>query len=51
VFMDYRFSTSYCRSFLPLWVRDGLRVLPNREGLLGEELRVFFKTHFPQLRA
>jgi DNA excision repair protein ERCC-2 len=48
IFMDYRFAAPYCRSFLPLWVRDGLKILEPHEGLLGMELRGFFRKHFPQ---
>jgi DNA excision repair protein ERCC-2 len=48
IFMDYRFSAAYCRSFLPLWVRDGLKVLPPKEGILGEELKTFFEKQFPR---
>jgi DNA excision repair protein ERCC-2 len=48
IFMDYRFAAPYCRSFLPLWLRDGLKILEPREDLLGMELRAFFRKHFPQ---
>ncbi len=42
VFMDYRFATSYCRSFLPSWIADGMKVLPNEEGVLAREINEFF---------
>jgi DNA excision repair protein ERCC-2 len=42
IFLDYRFATNYCRSFLPLWVRNGLKLLPNRDGVLASELQAFF---------
>ncbi|MFB3888598.1 MAG: helicase C-terminal domain-containing protein [Candidatus Bathyarchaeia archaeon] len=44
IFLDYRFATGYCRSFLPLWIREGLRVLPGKDGVLTAELKAFFKT-------
>jgi DNA excision repair protein ERCC-2 len=43
IFLDYRFASSYCRGFLPLWVRDGMKVLPFQENVLRQELRGFFK--------
>ncbi len=43
IFMDYRFATSYCKSFLPLWIRDGLKILPYRDDVLAQELQAFFK--------
>ena len=42
VFLDYRFSTAYCQRFLPFWVRRGMKTLPDREGLIAQELRAFF---------
>jgi DNA excision repair protein ERCC-2 len=43
VFLDFRFATSYCRSFLPSWINNGLKVLPDQDGTLTEEVRGFFK--------
>ncbi|MGA2386583.1 MAG: helicase C-terminal domain-containing protein [Candidatus Bathyarchaeia archaeon] len=43
VFLDYRFSTSYCRSFLPCWITDGMKTLPNEKGVLAQEISGFFK--------
>jgi Rad3-related DNA helicase len=31
VFLDYRFSTSYCQQFFPPWIRDNLKILPKEE--------------------
>jgi DNA excision repair protein ERCC-2 len=42
IFMDHRFSTPYCRSFLPLWIRENLKILPDAEGALSAELTGFF---------
>ncbi len=44
VFLDYRFSTFHCQRFLPLWIRQNLRILPNDDGAIARELRLFFKT-------
>lgn len=43
IFLDYRFSTPYCRQFYPLWIRDNLRILPREEGAISRELRHFFR--------
>jgi len=42
VFLDYRFATRYCQRFLPRWVRRGLKTLPDRDGLIAQELLLFF---------
>lgn len=42
VFMDYRFSTSYCRGFLPSWITNGMKTVQNERGLLGREIKDFF---------
>jgi len=44
VFLDYRYATSYCRSFLPSWLTDKLKVLPYENGALAREIGVFFNT-------
>ena len=44
VFMDYRFATTYCRSFLPAWVSNSLKTLPYEDKLLADEIRGFFRT-------
>jgi DNA excision repair protein ERCC-2 len=43
VFLDYRFATRYCRSFLPSWVTRGMKLLPFAEGDLAREIKDFFK--------
>ena len=45
VFLDYRFSTSYCRDFIPSWITNGMKVLPNEKGVLAREISDFFKAH------
>jgi DNA excision repair protein ERCC-2 len=43
VFLDYRFSTAYCKSFLPSWVTSGMKVLPDKPGLLATAVSDFFR--------
>jgi DNA excision repair protein ERCC-2 len=43
VFLDYRFATKYCRSYLPSWVTREMKELPFADGLLAREIRGFFK--------
>jgi len=42
VFLDYRFATSYCRGFLPSWVTNDLKVLPDISGSLENTIAGFF---------
>jgi len=42
VFLDYRFSMGYCRSFLPAWVNNGMKLLPDSDGALAEVIKGFF---------
>jgi DNA excision repair protein ERCC-2 len=44
VFLDYRFSTSYCRSFLPSWITCSMKVLPDKKGFLAAEVSNFFES-------
>ncbi|MCX8151160.1 MAG: DEAD/DEAH box helicase family protein [Candidatus Bathyarchaeota archaeon] len=43
IFLDYRYATNYCRSFLPTWVREGMKLLPAKDNALSCVLRDFFK--------
>jgi DNA excision repair protein ERCC-2 len=43
IFLDYRFATYYCRAFLPSWMSERLKVLPNEDEVLSQEIREFFK--------
>jgi DNA excision repair protein ERCC-2 len=43
VFLDYRFATSYCRSFLPSWISNEMKVLSPDDNLLAREIHGFFK--------
>jgi len=42
VFLDYRFATPYNQGFLPTWIRDNLKILPDEDGIIAEELDRFF---------
>lgn len=42
IFLDYRFATLYCQRFLPLWIRERIKILPDAEGLVARELKSFF---------
>jgi len=42
IFMDYRFSTAYCRRYLPIWIRENLKTLPDKSGAIAKELTSFF---------
>ncbi|MGD0204101.1 MAG: ATP-dependent DNA helicase [Candidatus Bathyarchaeia archaeon] len=43
VFLDYRFATNYCRGFLPSWISNGMKTLPNEKNVLASEISNFFK--------
>ncbi len=43
IFLDYRFSTNYCRRFLPSWISNHMKVLQPGNGILAEEVHKFFK--------
>jgi DNA excision repair protein ERCC-2 len=43
IFLDYRFSTAYCKNFLPSWITNGMKVLPDKNGILGAEVSSFFR--------
>lgn len=45
VFLDYRFATSYCRRFLPSWIRNNLKILSDKDGVVAWEIRRFFKSN------
>jgi len=42
VFLDYRFSTNYCRNFLPSWVSNEMKVLQPGANILAQEIHKFF---------
>lgn len=43
IFLDYRFATYFCRSFLPEWINERLKVIPNKDDILSKEIQEFFK--------
>ncbi|MDR2707783.1 MAG: hypothetical protein LBB87_03435 [Nitrososphaerota archaeon] len=42
IFLDSRYATGYCRSFLPSWVNTGMKTLPDQDGVLAKEVQAFF---------
>ncbi|MDR0471205.1 MAG: ATP-dependent DNA helicase [Nitrososphaerota archaeon] len=44
VFLDYRFGSAYCKSFIPSWITNGMKTLPDKPGVLGDEVRAFFSS-------
>ena len=42
IFLDHRFSTAYTKSFIPSWVTNGMKTLPDKTGVLAQEVRNFF---------
>jgi DNA excision repair protein ERCC-2 len=42
VFLDYRFSTAYCKRFLPRWMRLSAKTVPDEDGAIAKELVLFF---------
>jgi len=43
VFLDHRFASSYCQNFLPLWIRENLKILQDSDGVIARELDNFFR--------
>lgn len=43
IFLDYRYATNYCRSFLPSWVTKDMKVLPDKKEVLASEVNSFFR--------
>jgi DNA excision repair protein ERCC-2 len=43
VFLDHRFATLYNQGFLPLWIRENLKILPDEDGIIAYELKRFFR--------
>jgi DNA excision repair protein ERCC-2 len=42
IFLDSRYATGYCRNFLPSWVNDKMKMLPDQDGALAKEVKTFF---------
>jgi DNA excision repair protein ERCC-2 len=45
LFLDSRFATAYCMSFLPKWIRENLDVVADDDHLLAQRLEAFFETN------
>jgi len=45
VFLDYRFATAYCQHFLPLWIKRGMKTLPDEDNAITQELTKFYNNH------
>jgi DNA excision repair protein ERCC-2 len=45
IFLDYRFASSYCQSFLPIWIRREIKTLPDENNAITNELRKFYNTN------
>jgi len=44
VFLDHRFATQYCQNYLPVWIRRGMKTIPDVENTIANELTQFYKT-------
>jgi len=42
IFLDHRFATQYCQHFLPLWIRRGMKTLPDVDNAITSELVGFY---------
>jgi DNA excision repair protein ERCC-2 len=42
IFLDSRYATGYCRNFLPSWVNNGMKMLPDQDNVLAKEVHTFF---------
>jgi len=42
IFLDHRFATLYCQHYLPLWIRRGMKTLPDEDNAITNELTTFF---------
>lgn len=44
ILLDHRFSTAFCRQYLPAWVNQNMKVLPDEDGVIAGELITFFRS-------
>jgi len=42
IFLDHRFATQYCQHYLPMWIRRGLKTLPDEDNVITRELGKFY---------
>jgi DNA excision repair protein ERCC-2 len=45
VFLDHRFASPYCQSFLPIWIRREMKTLPDEDNAITKELTKFYNTN------
>jgi DNA excision repair protein ERCC-2 len=43
IFLDHRFSSAYCRRFLPAWIQENLEIVQDEDGAIATKLKEFFK--------
>jgi len=44
LFLDQRFASPYCQSFLPIWIRREMKTLPDEDNTITKELTKFYGT-------
>ena len=44
VFLDQRYATPYCQHYLPVWLRRGMKTLPDQDNAVTRELAAFFNS-------
>jgi DNA excision repair protein ERCC-2 len=44
VFLDFRYATNYCKNFLPSWITNSMKILPDKKDILATEVSNFFRT-------
>jgi DNA excision repair protein ERCC-2 len=42
IFLDHRFATPYCQHYLPVWIRRGMKTLPDQDNAIANALTGFF---------
>jgi len=42
IFLDHRFATPYCQHYLPVWLRRGMKTLPDQDNAVAKELTGFY---------
>ncbi len=43
IFLDYRFASAYSQSFLPMWIRENLEIVPDQDNVISKKLDDFFR--------
>ena len=47
IFLDNRYASAYTKSFIPSWVTNGMKTIPDKPGALADEVRKFFCNQAP----